>query len=101
VEASPFGIAAGDWNGDGKPDLVVSSADTGRVTAYLNTGSRSFTAQGRVFAGHISRHIAVGDVNGDGHLDLAVANADSNDVAILIGDGSGGFQNIKQYRTGI
>lgn len=101
VGAAPFGIAAGDWNGDGKPDLVVDSAQTGRVTVYLNNGQRTFASHGDVFAGQISRHIAVGDVNGDGHLDLAVANAGSHDVAILLGDGSGGFQNVKQYRTGI
>ena len=42
--ASPFGIAAGDWNGDGLPDLVVGSAATGRVTVYLNAGQSRFTA---------------------------------------------------------
>jgi hypothetical protein len=98
---SPFGVAAGDWNGDGRPDLVVGSAETGRVTVYLNEGQRRFTAHGQVFAGDISRHIAVGDINGDGHLDLAVANAESHDVVVFMGDGSGGFERSGKYRTGI
>ena len=98
---SPFGIGTGDWNGDGQPDLVISSAELGGVTPYLNAGQRRFTPQPIVHAGELSRHIAVADINGDGHLDLAVANAESHNVAILIGDGNGGFQNNKQYRTGI
>ena len=98
---APFGIGIGDWNGDGTPDLAVSSSDTGRVSVYLNDGHGKFTSHGEVFSGQIARHVAVGDMNGDGHLDLAVANGESHDVAILLGDGSGGFRNVKQYRTGI
>ena len=29
-----------DWNGDGKPDLLVGQFGQGRLRVYLNTGTR-------------------------------------------------------------
>ncbi len=36
-------IAAADFNGDGKPDLVVAALDGEQVTTLLNTGSAAFS----------------------------------------------------------
>jgi hypothetical protein len=92
---APFnspGIAVGDFNGDGYPDLAVTDNNTGKVTIYLGGALGAFTAQTPTYAtGSDPYQIVVGDFNGDGKLDLAVANSSSNNVTLLLGNGNGTF----------
>ena len=102
VPGSPFtvgggttGVAVGDFNGDGKPDLAVTNATSNNVSVLLGTGNGSFTnAPGSPFAvGLTPVRIAVGDFNGDSKLDLVVGNANGNSVSVLLGTGNGSFIN--------
>jgi hypothetical protein len=83
----PWGVTVGDFNGDGKLDLAVSSVEYASVHVLLGNGDGSF--QSAVFyqtpAGSIS--VAVGDFNGDSFPDLAVANYFDTSVSVLINDG--------------
>src|SRR5262245_53831995 len=91
-------VAVGDFNGDGKQDLVLLSAsafDAGlpdRVVVLLGNGDGTFQKGVEYSAGMASREIAVGDFNGDGKQDLAVANVSSSDVSVLLGNGDGTFR---------
>jgi hypothetical protein len=87
-------IAAGDFNGDGKPDLAV--AYDGNLFIMLNNGSGGFQPPVSSLAGVGS--VTVGDFNGDGKLDLAVTW--SKGVAILLGNGDGTFRPPVQYFAG-
>ncbi len=95
-------IAAGDFNGDGIPDLAVevesSAGDSSSIAILLGNGDGTFTpATGSEVTGEYGS-IAAGDFNGDGILDLAVVDnaiisqsPANNNVTILLGNGQGGF----------
>ena len=89
--ASPQSVAVGDFNLDGKPDLVTANSSGNNVTVLLRNGSGGFTAGSPFSAGTNPQSVAVGDFNGDGKPDLAVANTGDNTVTVLLGNGSGQF----------
>ncbi len=85
-------VAVGDFNVDGKPDLVIANGDSGNVTVLLGDGSGGFAAApGSPFPVVAPRSIAVADFNGDGKLDLAVTSWGADTVTVLLGSGTGGF----------
>jgi hypothetical protein len=88
-----FAVAAGDFNGDGKLDLALTSAAGNCVIILASNGDGSFTqASGSpIPVGNQPSAIAVGDFNGDGKLDLAITNETDNTVTILLGNGDGTF----------
>src|SRR5208337_2304243 len=93
--SDPDSVAVGDFNGDGKLDLVVANQD-GTVSVLLGKGDGTFQPAVSYEADHSvgtePSSVAVGDFNGDGKLDLVVVNSDSNDVSVLLGNGDGTFQ---------
>ncbi len=99
--SSPWKIAAGDFNGDGKPDLAVTNMSSGTVGILLGNGSGGFSAA-KTFAtgGAGSSGIVAADFNGDGKLDLAVTNMSGGTVGILLGNGDGTFSAATVYGTG-
>ena len=93
VGAKPQGLAVGDFNRDGWPDLAVAHDFSSNLTLLLGTGAGRFaTAPGSPFTvGSRPLPLAVGDFNGDGRLDLAVGNFGGDSVTVLLGNGAGGF----------
>ncbi len=93
----PLFITAGDLNGDGIPDLVVSDMnggypELGNLTVLIGKGDGSFTPTTvSPQTGSIPYSVAVADFNGDGKADLAVANAGSKTITVLLGNGDGTF----------
>ncbi|MHB8646298.1 MAG: FG-GAP repeat domain-containing protein [Thermomicrobiales bacterium] len=83
------GIAVGDFNRDGRPDIVV--VGDGGVAVLLNTGGGIFAVPIIYSAGNQPTGVAVADFNRDGNLDLAVTNNGGGTVSILPGRGNGTF----------
>ncbi len=94
-------IAVGDFNGDGKPDVVFFSyTTTYQVSVSLNNGDGTFKAPVATnVAGTGLIGMAVGDFNGDGKLDVVIGQyPDKNGfgaVRIMLGNGDGTFQQGK------
>ena len=95
---SPAGLAAGDFNGDGKVDLAVANYDS--VAILLGNGDGTFQIAANYGTPGATSAVAVGDFNGDGKPDLAVINAYDNSVSIFLNSGSGTFPTRKDYATG-
>lgn len=98
----PASVIVGDFNGDGKMDLAITTAPslngnslTGSVYIFLGNGDGSFTAAQRspISVGIEPMSIVMGDFNGDGKVDLVIANNLSNTLTLVLGNGDGTFSS--------
>lgn len=92
-------VAQGDFNGDGKPDLVFGS---GTLLSQLGNGDGSFGAP--FIAGYLPLagdslvEISAVDINNDGKLDLIGVGVEGT-AYIFLGDGTGHFAYTLQLST--
>jgi len=87
--SAPSGVAFGDINGDGKPDIVVVNYSSNSVSVLLNTtttgsAAPTFSAKTDFTTGNGPIGLVIGDINGDGKPDLSVANKNSGTVSVLL-----------------
>jgi len=93
---SPYSVAIGDLDGDGKADLAVANQGSNTVSVFRNTGSSgaitaaSFAGRVDFATGATPRSVATGDLDGDGKADLAVTNYGSHTVSVLHNTSSSG-----------
>src|SRR5437660_5431067 len=69
VGNAPLGVAIGDFNRDGKPDIVTANENDNTVSVLLNKRDGSFHAQQTYPVGHFPHGVASGDFNRDGKPD--------------------------------
>jgi uncharacterized repeat protein (TIGR02059 family) len=93
VGNGPAGVAVGDLNTDGQPDLVVTNQSGNDISVLLGTGPGTYARTDYpVGTGPVG--VAIGDLNGDGQLDLGVTNNGATvgtTVSILHGSSTGTF----------
>lgn len=83
IENIPNAIALADFDNDGKLDVAISLAGSGRVSVRLGDGTGHFGLPTSIVVGNSPNGIAVGDFNHDGKPDIAVANSADSSVQIL------------------
>ena len=89
VGTGAFAPISGDFNRDGKLDLVT--ANTNNFSLLLGTGNGGFAPAVNFGTGFPPQTAVTGDFNGDGKLDLIAAQINAGSLAVFLGDGAGGF----------
>ena len=87
--SQPRAVAIGDFNNDGKQDLVSADIDASNLSVRIGNGTGGFTGSTSVNlgSGRNPNDVAIGDFNNDGNQDFATANQGSDTVSIILGDG--------------
>ena len=100
-------IAAGDFDSDGRSDLIVvrggdsTVGDNGGATIFLSNGDGTFRKEQTLIPGNNPSDVAVTDLNADHKLDLTFANQTDNTVSVLLGNGDGSVQAPIAYSIGL
>jgi len=102
VGMDPRAVAVGDFNRDGKKDLIVvnygDANDSGGVSILFGNGDGSFQPAQNVAIGKNCTDLVAGDFNGDGNDDVALVRpgdssiGDNGDVTVFLGNGDGTFR---------
>jgi hypothetical protein len=90
VGTQPNIVAVADFNGDGKPDLAVSSLQSDTVSILIGNGNGTFQPA-QFFSTGFAASMVVADFNGDGKPDIAVADPVDSKVSVFLGNGTGRF----------
>src|ERR1019366_7840293 len=96
------GVAVADVNGDGKPDILVTTGSTTSFSILLGNGDGTF--QPALLYGYdpSGEAIAVADFNGDGKPDVVITNVfvwecDGGGITVFLNDGKGEFEQATTY----
>jgi hypothetical protein len=93
-------IAAADFNGDGKLDLVVDGGAGGTLIILLGNGDGTFSVASTPVTSFAPAFVATGDFNGDGKMDIAALNGSNSTVVMFLGNGDATFTQASSSSTG-
>lgn len=93
----PYVVSSGDFNGDGKVDLVAGDQINSDLVMLLGNGDGTFKAPITYHQSLPPGYLLVNDFNRDGKLDLISANASFTQFSVLFGKGDASFDAPVNY----
>jgi hypothetical protein len=110
ASGQPTGIAAGDLNADGKPDVVVANGSTGQLSVATNTTAAPGTItygtrlDFLISANASPRSVNIVDLDNDGKPEMVSTNAGINSFSVFRNttpaNSAIGFAPIVSFSTG-
>ena len=97
IGRDPRAMVVGDFNGDGKLDVIVGDAD-GTLLEFTGDGRGHLAPAGKAATLGSAVSIAVGRFTRSGNLDLVVSDAESNAAVIFLGNGDGSFRQAWSFQ---
>jgi enediyne biosynthesis protein E4 len=107
ADGNGLGVVAGDYNGDGWPDIYVAN-DATPNQLWINQHNGTFVDEGPLSGAAFnaagnpegSMGVASGDYDADGDEDLFVTNIIGETFVLYTNDGSAGFEDAR-VRAGV
>jgi hypothetical protein len=95
ADSNAIGVAVGDFNKDGAPDVALAnfSNKITKISVFTNKNNATGALNAKVDydAGQDPYMVIAPDINGDGNLDLVVSDSSDNTGSILAGNGNATF----------
>lgn len=95
-------FSPGDWDGDGRPDLLATVRSDGTLRLYRGNGAGGFLGM-RVIGSGWGRYdglMTTGDFDGDSRPDFLARNTANGELRLYRSNGSGGFAPTRVVGTG-
>ena len=95
---NPHGVAVEDFDGDGKPDIIITTFGAPHVKYFRNLGGLRFADATKgsgleAFQGD-GTGAAVGDFDSDGKLDVFLTSLKKGESRLFRGNGDGTFTDV-------
>lgn len=91
--------ATGDFNEDGRPDVVFFTFNGNTMTPFLKKATAGFDKGTVRTVGYQVNNLRAVDFDGDSHLDLVGVRADGSAISVVRGNGDGTFAAETLYST--
>lgn len=95
----PSPSEAGDFNHDGKVDIIIGNAGNNVLSLFTATGGANYLPGVSYTAATNVRGVAVADLDGDGHDDIVTANRGGNSISLFKNNGDGTFASANNINT--
>jgi hypothetical protein len=99
TRSSPNSLAVGDFDNDGRSDVIVPHTD-GNVLLFHRTADDGFLRQPRIDVGNEVNEAVPGDYDGNGLLDFVTINRNVASVTLFSARPEGGFEAGEVFSVG-
>jgi hypothetical protein len=91
------GLASGDIDGDGLPDLVATNKKTSQIDILRGTGGRSFEPLQSLVPSAPPSSVVIADLDGNELLDILAGSEEVPTIAVFLARGTSRFDRASEY----